>query len=41
MKKKLREEALARRNGILAEVRAEKSRRITEHILQSEAYKQA
>ena len=41
MKKKLREEALAKRNSIPAEIRVEKSGRITEHILQSEAYKQA
>ena len=41
MKKKLREEALAKRNSIPAEERAEKSRRITEHILQSEVYKNA
>ena len=41
MKKKLREEALAKRNSIPAEVRAEKSRLITKYILQSDAYKQA
>lgn len=41
MKKALRKEALAKRNGMSAEERAEKSRRITEHILQSEAYKEA
>lgn len=41
MKKKLREGALLKRNSIPAEIRAEKSRSITEHILQSEAYKQA
>ena len=41
MKKKLREEALAKRNGIPVELRAEKSRRITEHILQSEDYRKA
>ncbi|WP_458407862.1 5-formyltetrahydrofolate cyclo-ligase [Anaerotignum sp.] len=41
MKKKLREEALAKRNCIPAEERTEKSRMITEHILRSEAYKQA
>ena len=41
MKKKLREEALAKRNSIPAEVRAEKSRLITKYILQSNAYKQA
>ena len=39
MKKKLREEALAKRNYIPAEVRAEKSRQITKHILQSDVYK--
>ena len=41
MKKKFREEALAKRNSISAEMRAEKSRKITEYILQSDAYKQA
>ena len=41
MKKKLRKEALAKRKEILAEERAEKSRRITEHILQSEVYQKA
>ena len=41
MKKKLREEALAKRNNIPAELRMEKSRIITEYILQSDAYKQA
>lgn len=38
MKKKLREDALAKRNSIPAQERAEKSRRIAAHILQSEAY---
>ena len=41
MKKKFREEALAKRNSIPSEVRAEKGRQITEHILQSNVYKQA
>ena len=41
MKKKMREEAIAKRNNIPLEERAEKSRCITEHILQSDAYKQA
>ena len=41
MKKKLREETLAKRNNIPAELRMEKSRIITEYILQSDAYKQA
>lgn len=41
MKKKLREEALAKRNTIPAEMRQEKSWKITEHILRSEAWKQA
>ncbi|WP_405728348.1 5-formyltetrahydrofolate cyclo-ligase [Anaerotignum sp.] len=41
MKKKLRKEALAKRKEIPTEERAEKSRRITEHILQSEAYQRA
>ena len=41
MKKKMRAEALAKRNGIPAEERLEKSRRITEHILKSEAWGQA
>ncbi len=41
MKKKLREEALAKRNNIPGEERAEKSGKITEHILQSEAYQKA
>lgn len=41
MKKKLRKEALAKRKKIPAEERVEKSRRITEHILQSEVYQKA
>ena len=41
MKKKRREVALAKRNSIPAEVRKEKSRQITEHILQSDVYKKA
>lgn len=41
MKKKRREEALAKRDRIPAEARAEKSRRITAHILESGAYRQA
>lgn len=41
MKKNLREKALAKRNSIPAEERREKSRRITEYILQSEAYQKA
>ena len=41
MKKKLREEALARRNVIPIEERREKSRKITEIILQSEVYQKA
>ena len=41
MKKKLREEALAKRNTISMEERKEKSGKITEHILQSKAYRNA
>lgn len=41
MKKKLRKEALARRKEMPAEERVEKSRQITEHILQSEVYQKA
>lgn len=41
MKKKLRKEALAKRKEMPAEERKEKSRRITEHILQSEVYQKA
>ena len=41
MKKKLREEALEKRNNIPADIRVEKSGKITEHILQSEVYKRA
>lgn len=41
MKKKLREEALAKRNSIPAEKRAMKSICITEEILRSEIYKNA
>ncbi|MBQ3032026.1 MAG: hypothetical protein IJD29_06015, partial [Anaerotignum sp.] len=41
MKKKIREKALAKRNNIPAEERAEKSRKIAGHILQSDAYQQA
>lgn len=41
MKKKLREEALQRRNSISEELLAEKSRKITEHILQSDVYQKA
>lgn len=41
MKKKLRKEAFAKRKEISAEERVEKSRRITEHILQSEVYQKA
>lgn len=41
MKKKLRKEAFAKRKEISAEERMEKSRRITEHILQSEVYQKA
>ena len=41
MKKKLREEALAKRNAIPLEIRQEKSRKITEHILRSEAWRRA
>ena len=41
MKKKLREEALLKRNSMAAEERAEKSRRIAEHLQQSEAYQTA
>ena len=41
MKKKWREEALAKRNELPLEIRTEKSRKITEHILQSEAYSNA
>ena len=41
MKKILREKALARRNEISAKVREEKSRKITEYILNSENYKKA
>ena len=41
MKKKLRKEALTKRTEMPAEERAEKSRRITEHILQSEVYQKA
>ena len=41
MKKKLREEALVKRNGIPAEERAEKSRKAAEYILQSDAFQKA
>ncbi|MGN0135880.1 5-formyltetrahydrofolate cyclo-ligase [Anaerotignum sp.] len=41
MKKELRAEALKRRNEIPLTEREEKSRRITAHILQSEAYQNA
>ena len=41
MKKELRKEALAKRDAMLLEEREEKSRRITAHILQSEAYENA
>ena len=41
MKKKLREDALKRRNDISAEIRAEKNRKIAEYILNSEYYKKA
>ena len=41
MKKKLRKEALVQRKEMPAEERTEKSRRITEHILQSEVYQKA
>ena len=41
MKKKMREKALAVRNGMPAEIRMEKSRKITEYILRSEFYKKA
>ena len=41
MKKKLREEALAKRNSIPAEERAEKSQRAAEYILQSIAFQKA
>ena len=41
MKKKLRGEALAKRSSISAAERTEKSRKIAENILQSEAYKNA
>lgn len=38
MKKELRKEALVKRNDLHPEDRAEKSKRITEYILKSEAY---
>ncbi|MBQ2879106.1 MAG: 5-formyltetrahydrofolate cyclo-ligase [Anaerotignum sp.] len=41
MKKKLRTEALSKRDHIPAEERVKKSRKITEYILQSDVYKQA
>ena len=41
MKKKLRKEALVKRKEMPAEERTEKSRWITEHILQSEVYQKA
>ena len=41
MKQKLREEALKKRNRIPEEEQAKKSRKITEYILQSEAYQHA
>lgn len=41
MKSELRKEALARRNNIPEKRRNEKSRWITEHIVQSEAYRKA
>ena len=41
MKKKLREDALEKRNNIPVDIRVEKSGKITEHILQSEVYKRA
>ena len=41
MKKKLRAEALAKRNAIPAEKRAEKSRKAAEYILQSETFRKA
>lgn len=41
MKKKMREQALIVRNSIPAEMRGEKSRKITEYILQSPSYQRA
>jgi len=41
MKERLRKEALAKRNAIPAEGRREKSRKIAEYILQSDAYERA
>ncbi|MDO4530845.1 MAG: 5-formyltetrahydrofolate cyclo-ligase [Bacillota bacterium] len=41
MKIQLRQDALAKRNAIPAAERAEKSRRIMAHILESDAYKKA
>ncbi len=41
MKKKLREEALAKRNEMPAEIRKEKSKRVAEFILNSEAFHKA
>ena len=41
MKKKLREDALAKRNLIPKEARMKKSLCITEHILQSDAFRNA